>query len=218
MASNSQKEFINCIGSLAQRDMKKTGVLASLTIAQAILESGWGKSSLSTIGKALFGIKAGNSWKGKVYNAKTKECYDGSTFVTIDASFRAYNSWEESINDHSALLCGLSRYKNIIGETDYKKACKAIHVAGYATDPTYADKLINLIETYNLNQFDIVKEETIMSNITLDNTPDTWAIEAVEWAKNNGILKGDDTGNLKLHDICTRQEVLVFLNRYSNLK
>ena len=57
-----------------------------------------------------------------------------------------------------------------------------------------------------------------MSNITLDNTPDTWATEAVEWAKNNGILKGDDTGNLKLHDVCTRQEVLVFLNRYSNLK
>ena len=57
-----------------------------------------------------------------------------------------------------------------------------------------------------------------MSNIALDNTPDTWATEAVEWAKNNGILKGDDTGNLKLHDVCTKQEVLVFLNRYSNLK
>lgn len=57
-----------------------------------------------------------------------------------------------------------------------------------------------------------------MSNITLDNTPDTWAVEAVEWAKNNGVLKGDDNGNLKLHDICTRQEVLVFLNRYDSLK
>lgn len=57
-----------------------------------------------------------------------------------------------------------------------------------------------------------------MNKNTLDNTPDIWAKEAIEWAKNNGILKGDDTGNLKLHDVCTRQEVLVFLNRYSNLK
>lgn len=218
MASNLQMEFINQIGVLAQNDMKNTGVLASLTIAQAILESGWGKSSLSTVGKALFGIKASTSWKGKVYNAKTQECYDGSTFVTINAAFRAYDSWEESISDHSALLCSLSRYKDVIGETDYKKACKAIHSAGYATDPKYADKLINLIETYNLNQFDVIKEENIMSNITLDNTPDTWAVEAVEWAKNNGILKGDDNGNLKLHDVCTRQEVLVFLNRYDCLK
>lgn len=218
MINNSQQEFINQIGILAQNDMKNTGVLASLTIAQAILESGWGKSSLSTVGKALFGIKAGTSWKGKVYNAKTQECYDGSTFVTIDAAFRAYDSWKESISDHSALLCSLSRYKDVIGETDYKKACKAIHSAGYATDPKYADKLINLIETYNLNQFDVIKEENIMSNITLDNTPDTWAVEAVEWAKNNGILKGDDNGNLKLHDVCTRQEVLVFLNRYDSLK
>ncbi|MGN0382999.1 MAG: glucosaminidase domain-containing protein [Eubacterium sp.] len=218
MINNSQQEFINQIGILAQNDMKNTGVLASLTIAQAILESGWGKSSLSTVGKALFGIKAGTSWKGKVYNAKTQECYDGSTFVTIDAAFRAYDSWEESISDHSALLCSLSRYKDVIGEIDYKKACKAIHSAGYATDPKYADKLINLIETYNLNQFDVIKEENIMSNITLDNTPDTWAVEAVEWAKTNGILKGDDNGNLKLHDVCTRQEVLVFLNRYDSLK
>lgn len=217
MLNNSQKDFINKIGILAQKDMKKSKVLASLTIAQAILESGWGKSSLATVGNALFGIKAGSSWKGKIYNSKTKECYDGSTFVTIDAAFRAYDSWEESINDHSAFLCGSSRYKNVIGETDYKKACNAIYSAGYATDPTYANKLINLIETYNLNQFDVIKEENNMSNITLDNTPDTWAIEAVEWAKNNGILKGDETGNLKLHETCTRQEVLVFLERAAKL-
>ena len=57
-----------------------------------------------------------------------------------------------------------------------------------------------------------------MSNITLDNTPDTWAKEAIEWAKENNILQGDNTGNLKLHDYCTRQEVLVFINRYNNLK
>lgn len=54
--------------------------------------------------------------------------------------------------------------------------------------------------------------------VTLDNTPDTWAKDAIEWAKNNGILKGDDNENLKLHDFCTRQEVLVFLSRYNNLK
>lgn len=212
MITQEQDNFINLIGKLANQDMKANGILASLTVAQAILESGWGKSSLATVGKALFGIKAGTNWTGKVYNANTKECYDGSTFVTIKANFRAYNSWEESINDHSKLLCGLSRYYALIGEKDYKKACKTIQAAGYATDPKYADQLINIIECYNLTRFDVIKEEYVMSNI-LDNTPDTWAKEAIEWAKANKILVGDENGNLKLHDTCTRQEVIVFLNR-----
>lgn len=149
----NQKEFIEKLGPLAAKEMKKSGILASLTIAQAILESGWGKSGLTVKGNALFGIKATPNWKGKVYSAKTNECYDGKTLTTITAAFRAYGSWEESVADHTAILL-LPRYKALVGEKDYKKACKEIQRAGYATDPGYSGKLISLIETYNLTRFD----------------------------------------------------------------
>ena len=153
-----QQDFINRIAAIAAKDMPRSGVLASLTIAQAILESGWGKSGLTVKANALFGIKAAGSvnqyWKGRVYNGKTQECYDGKNMVTITDGFRAYDSWEDSIADHSALLTGAARYKNIIGEKDCKTACKNIQADGYSTAPNYADTLIKCIETYNLAEFD----------------------------------------------------------------
>lgn len=153
--NTEQKNFIKKVGALASADMKKSGVLASLTVAQAILESAWGKSELATGGNGLFGIKATKSWKGKVYCKDTKECYDGVNLVTVNnATFRAYDSWEESVEDHSAFLKANKRYKEVIGETDYKKACEAIKAAGYATDPDYVDKLVKLIEDYELTEFD----------------------------------------------------------------
>ncbi len=155
MLTKNKQDFIEKIGNLAQKDMKESGVLASLTIAQAILESGWGESGLTKNANALFGIKASSNWNGKVYNTKTKECYDGKHFETITAGFRAYSSLEESIKDHSALLTGLARYKKVIGEKDYKKACIEIQRAGYATDPNYSNKLIRIIEINNLTRFDI---------------------------------------------------------------
>ena len=108
--TQEQKKFIERVGALAAADMQKSGVLASLTIAQAILESGWGKSGLTVKGNALFGIKAGTSWTGAVYSGKTQECYDGVTFTTVTGLFRAYGSWAESVADHSDLLsCKPSR-------------------------------------------------------------------------------------------------------------
>ena len=138
------ESFIKEIGLLASADMKETGVLASLTLAQAILESGWGLSALAVVGKALFGIKATTSWTGNVYDADTNECYDGKTFEKVHAVFRAYNSWADSIRDHSALLTGSPRYSAVVGKRDYKAACRAIQAAGYATDPQYAEKLIRV--------------------------------------------------------------------------
>lgn len=153
--NTEQKNFIKKVGALASADMKKSGVLASLTVAQAILESAWGKSELATGGNALFGIKATKSWKGKVYCKDTKECYDGVNLVDVkNAAFRAYDSWEESVEDHSAFLKANKRYKEVIGEIDYKKACEAIKAAGYATDPDYVEKLVKLIEDYELTEFD----------------------------------------------------------------
>ena len=160
--TQEQKEFIERISKIATADMAKTKILASLTISQAILESNWGNSGLTKIGNALFGIKAGSSWRGAVYTGKTIEYYDGKNPTSIVDNFRAYKSWEESVTDHSALLNGISRYKNVIGENDYRKACTEIWKAGYATDPTYPQKLIKLIEQYNLNQYD--KSISFVSN------------------------------------------------------
>ena len=165
--TTEQKNFIKRVGALASADMKKTGVLASLTIAQAILESAWGKSELATKANALFGIKATKTWKGKVYCSDTKECYDGVSMVDVKkASFRAYDSWEESLTDHSAFLKANKRYKEVIGEKDYKRACEAIKAAGYATDPDYTAKLIKLIEGNDLTEFDggEITQETVEEN------------------------------------------------------
>lgn len=159
--TEAQKNFIKKVGALASADMKKTGVLASLTVAQAILESGYGKSGLSKDGNALFGIKATKTWKGKVYCSDTKECLDGVNMVTVEnEAFRAYDSWEDSIADHSAFLKANKRYKDVIGETDYKEACEAIKAAGYATDPEYDTKLIKLIEDNKLTEYDVTEEKS----------------------------------------------------------
>lgn len=150
---SSQQTFIKKVAPLAQADMKKNKILASLTIAQAILESNWGNSGLTKKGNALFGIKAGSTWKGKRLNMKTGEVYEGKP-VTIDADFRAYASWEESVSDHSKLLTTAPRYQNLIGVTDYERACFLIKKAGYATDPDYTAKLVSIIKTYKLYEYD----------------------------------------------------------------
>ena len=167
----AQRAFIERIGRAAAADMVGSGVLASLKIAQAILESGWGSSLLATQANALFGIKADSRWSGRVFNVDTKEFFSGD-WTTINAGFRAYDSWDDSNADHTAFIVASARYAAVIGERDYERACRAIHAAGYATDPTYADKLIRLIRQWNLTEFDTAEEINtnggIKMRITLD--------------------------------------------------
>lgn len=129
----------------------KYKILPSLTAAQAILESGWGKYAPHN---ALFGIKADSSWTGKSFNTKTQEEYQAGVMTDIVDRFRAYDSWTDSIVDHGKFLNDNPRYKAVIGETDYKKACYAIKDAGYATASGYAELLIQLIEENNLQSWD----------------------------------------------------------------
>ena len=154
-----QKNFIEVGGAIASADMKNSGVAASLTTAQAILESAWGKSELTKTGNALFGIKATKDWKGKTLTRKTTEYEDGKK-VQVEAEFRAYDTWEDSVKDHSTFLKKYKRYAKVIGETDYKEACNAVAAAGYASDPEYAKKLIELIETYELYNYDTKNTNT----------------------------------------------------------
>lgn len=147
--NDNQKEFIGKVLPGAEAAYQKTGVLPSLTLAQAILESGWGKAS---IGNNLFGIKANDAWTGKKKLVKTAEYKNGEKYY-IDAWFRDYDSIEESVLDHGKLLTN-PRYEKVRTAKNYIEACTQLQAAGYATDPNYAKSLINLIETYGLNQWD----------------------------------------------------------------
>ena len=147
----SSTEFLNKIKPMVIADMKKTGILASLTGAQAIIESNWGNSGLTQKANNLFGMKG--KYNGESVKMLTTEYYNGVK-QRVYADFRKYPSWADSIADHSGLFNRLSRYKNLRGETDYKKACKYVKEDGYATSPTYTTTLINTIEKYKLYEWD----------------------------------------------------------------
>ena len=145
----SADEFLAIIHASVVRDMQMTGILASLTGAQALIESNKGNSGLTKKANNLFGIKANSTWTGPYVEMPTKENYNGK-LETVNARFRAYSSWEESIHDHSKFLTENKRYANLRGVTDYKTACILIKQDGYATSATYTQTLINTIEKYNL--------------------------------------------------------------------
>ncbi|MGN7359432.1 glycoside hydrolase family 73 protein [Paenibacillus sp. SAF-054] len=152
-------DFIARIAPLAAADQQKTGVPASLTIAQAALESSWGGSGLAVKANNLFGIK-GEGPAGSI-RMQTSEYVRGA-MVQIYAYFRMYHSWAESIQDHSRLIvkgvAGDARYAGAL-HADGKTAARVVAKAGYATDPRYADKLILIMDQYGLYQYDAKPEE-----------------------------------------------------------
>lgn len=170
--TTEQEAFILSIKDEAIKSYKNYGVLPSLTISQAILESSWGNSKLSLSSNNLFGIKAYDDWTGSVIKIPTKEYINGS-YVYINANFKAYSSVSESILDHSKLLSN-DNYSSVISATNYHDACYAIYKCGYATAPNYSKMLIKIIESYNLSKYDIMPEEPIQEEpksplvVTLD--------------------------------------------------
>ena len=151
-------DFIESISDGAISNYNKYGILPSITMAQAILESGWGNSELAVTHNNLFGIKADSRWNGAIATIVTSENYNDSTI----ANFRKYDSINESIEDHGKFLYENSRYAEygLFDGKNYKEQAQALENAGYSTvknesgEPIYADKLIALIEKYNLMQYD----------------------------------------------------------------
>lgn len=171
----SQEDRIQRIGEMCARDYAQSGVLASVSAAQCILESGYLTTELATQANNCFGMKAtlsGNDWANSswdgisVYTKQTGEEYGGKD-VTIVADFRSYNSVEESVADHSAYLLGATvgenalRYEGLKGETDYREAITIIREGGYATDSSYIEKICSIIERFDLTRFDAMGEEVI---------------------------------------------------------
>ena len=148
--SGYRLDFVNEIKDGAIETYNKYGVLPSLTLAQAILETGWGRSR---IGNNIFGIKAGSSWTGKRVNCLTGEQNADGTRYQTRADFRDYDSVNDSIIDHAELLTK-DRYKPVLEATNYKDACIAVKQCGYATSQTYSENLISIVEQYGLDQWD----------------------------------------------------------------
>jgi hypothetical protein len=168
LAGLSEGDAIKTVGSLFTANMNKSGILASVSLAQFILESGYGKSELAQNANNVFGMKKslsgntwnGSSWDGKsVYTKKTQEDDGSGKLYTITADFRKYPCIEDSIADHSAYLLGAKngsklRYDGLKGCKDYKKAVQIIKDGGYATSTSYVSKLCSIIERWNLTQYD----------------------------------------------------------------
>lgn len=164
----SEADVIAKVGPLFTADQKKNGILASVSLAQFILESGYGKSELAQNANNCFGMKkslSGNTWSGSawdgksIYTKKTQEEENGQ-MITITADFRKYAKVEDSIADHSAYLLGAKngsalRYEGLKGCTDYKKAVQIIKDGGYATSSSYVNNLCSIIERWNLTQYDV---------------------------------------------------------------
>ena len=161
---SQNKAYLNYIEQyckLAQKQQKEFGIPASITLAQGLLESGAGQSSFSKASNNHFGIKC-TDWKGdKVYKDDD----------TKNECFRKYGHVLDSYEDHSLFLKNRSRYSFLFDyqSTDYENWAFGLKKAGYATDPTYAFKLISIIENYNLHQFDLGKNIKFNSTVS-DNT------------------------------------------------
>ena len=149
-APSTRQDYIDEYSDIAIREMNRSGIPASITLAQAVLESGNGNSTLARSSNNHFGIKCHSDWKGKTFtwdDDKKNEC------------FRKYNSVEESFRDHTDFLKNKSRYAFLfeLDQNDYKGWSKGLKKAGYATNPKYAQLLIDIIETNDLTIYDTGK-------------------------------------------------------------
>jgi len=175
--SMDRKQYIDRFGDLAVTEMKRTGIPASITLAQGLLESDNGNSTLAVKGNNHFGIKCHNSWNGqKIYHDddRRNEC------------FRKYGTAWESYRDHSDFLSGSQRYASLfdLKTTDYKGWARGLKKAGYATNREYAELLIRIIEENNLQAYDrgVVarKEDTVEQVVVTENQTENEQVNANE--------------------------------------
>ena len=133
----TKNEFISGVAGYVQKYAAAYGILVhSPVIAQAVLESGWGGSRLSSQYHNYFGLKCGSRWTGKSVNMKTQEEYTPGTLTTISDNFRVYDSMEEGIKGYFEFI-QLPRYRNLKGITDPEKYLETIRADGYATSSSY---------------------------------------------------------------------------------
>jgi len=148
------EQYIEKYAGLAKAEMERFGIPASIKLAQGILESNSGRSELALNSRNHFGIKCKNYWIGPAYYHPDDDyCPEGNL---LDSCFRVYRSVEKSYRDHSIFLRHSTHYAPLfeLEITDYRGWARGLQSIGYATNPRYAEMLINLIETHGLYRFD----------------------------------------------------------------
>lgn len=191
--AQDQTAYIRKYQDLAIAEMMRTGVPASIKLAQAILESNCGQSELACKANNHFGIKCGGSWNGKAFH---KEDDDYSNGKLVKSCFREFDCVRDSYIAHSDFLADPSkatRYSSLflLDRADYKGWAKGLSKAGYATDPQYANRLIEIIEKYELFRFDNEYEHMLVSEATRSST----AVQLVKYTndvKYTRALQGDN--------------------------
>lgn len=182
----SIEEYINLYKEIAMEEMKRTGVPASITLAQGILETENGNSELVKKSNNHFGIKCKEDWKGPTVSHTDDAPWE---------CFRKYESAEESYRDHSNFLRTRKYYASLfdIDPTDYKAWAFGLKKAGYATNPQYAQQLIKYIETYNLQQYSLIamgkmqKQDEVFAKSDEPAAPVTNSSSVVTQEKKDGI-------------------------------
>jgi len=154
--------YIEAFQALAIQEMDRTGIPASITLAQGIIESAWGKGVLARSSNNHFGIKCKQEWAGQAFHLEDDD-YDSEGNL-VKSCFRAYEDASSSYLDHSNFLRKGKRYAFLfeLDPTDYISWARGLQSAGYATDPEYANKLIKKIEEYQLYQYDYAPEVVAM--------------------------------------------------------
>jgi len=145
-------QFVSRMGPSAQAASAASGVPAPLILAQAALESGWGKREIrgedGTQSHNLFGIKADRSWKGPTVEITTTEYVDGEP-QKVRAKFRAYGSYDEAFTDYARFITRNPRYADVVATDDPAQAAHGLQRAGYATDPQYGHKLVRIMQKFS---------------------------------------------------------------------
>ena len=150
----NNNEFIEQIADCVEKYAYVYGIeVHSPIIAQAIVESGWGKSSLASKYHNYFGLKCGGAWKGKSVNMATKEEYKVGTLTNIRDNFRVYDSMEDGVKGYFDFI-NTRRYANLKGVRSPEEYVRRIKADGYATSSTYVDTLLRVIRDNNLTRFD----------------------------------------------------------------
>lgn len=167
LLDTDKQKFVDDIAKHVQKYASSYGIsVHSPIIAQAILESGWGKSRLAADYHNYFGMKCGTKWTGPSVNMTTQEEYTAGTLATIKDNFRVYDNMENGVKGYFEFI-QLSRYENLKGIVNPQKYIETIKNDGYATSSTYVDSLMQIIKIYNLTSYDStesVEREDIMGS------------------------------------------------------
>ena len=209
-SSSLADAYISSYKDIAMSEMQRSGIPASIKLAQGLMESDWGRSDLATIGNNHFGIKCGSSWNGPTYY-KEDDDYDQNGKLK-QSCFRAYANVAESYIAHTEFLRkprSSKRYDFLfyLLPTDYRGWAKGLSRAGYATDPKYPEKLINIIEKFELYKFDTLNEEVPERQLVTQEKPSKE--EDIKEVDDNAIVET----TLNIEPIKKSLESVEYINR-----